>query len=847
MCDQRDTLKTIEILRSSLKNSFLFQEQFRSLISVLDDVVSAFLTNEKAESNQLVPQQVLFQFLCLLDRLKHFIRMNFSFTDRTPKDLPLLRMIQTFLSLSTLYEEYCDFVNEFRRFVEHESMNELFQKKVVTQAFDQTKMKTRRKCDLEDAVSKFERVLQRLGADHPEHAKIVSDLNIVLRVIKKKKAESRLGFLIFNQPMCWKLIIKVEKWLLSVNTHSGPQVSSESSGRGRLMKSDFVFSEEPLNQLSYEGKFGKIFYAKRKRKHAKSAAPDSLNKVCLQVLDPVLLSNLTGKENREFGYQLRYLEKQSTEKAEENCLVKIFGHAFDAGFVTRDQWTGKLLISMEHLDFSLRSLLKGNKVTGSAYKFEKEHLFHIFYSLSKALATLHEGGIIHRNVHTGNVFLTQSKPDLNSLPTVKLANFCYGLKEESVSATNKEYAYSAPEVLATGSYSYASDMYSLGIVMWEASHQNAVPFDYHVYSKTELVERILSGVRPDFEKQGKRQGGNKTPKPSHGFVKELTCQLWVAEPWKRPSARFLCNGFQKLFNSEELDIIGAHKKVLHTIVRRKNNLEQHKVNMTASKMKRKNKAIDRVRSHNPVQHVPPPVNYTLHASGRFSLSTQAGEKANWQSGSSLLFADNRRLTAASRMSRISVISRDAEQTETGVDGLTRTEIRGQLYAFCLAHDTAMVKYMDGLVERAFNKGLIGFHRQMLLRHGEGLKFFAGGQNSLPQAPMANNAAVGYDGIERNQVKAEVLEFWHTMQSQGISLNEQGFSVVEVVEEAMKCGLDIFHYHMRFRYGRGLKRYDEQAAGSKETEEDGTASEFGADAYEQPPAKMAAFLKYFRRK
>ena len=84
--------------------------------------------------------------------------------------------------------------------------------------------------------------------------------------------------------------------------------------------------------------------------------------------------------------------------------------------------------------------------------------------------------------------------------------------------------YLAPELLSgRGSYSYATDIYAFGMIMWEISSHEP-PFHDVIHDK-HLALRILKGLRPEITED--------TPL----FYQELMQKCWHSDPTQRPTAK----------------------------------------------------------------------------------------------------------------------------------------------------------------------------------------------------------------------------------------------------------------------------------------------------------------------
>ena len=93
------------------------------------------------------------------------------------------------------------------------------------------------------------------------------------------------------------------------------------------------------------------------------------------------------------------------------------------------------------------------------------HRVWVFYSL-QALQYLDQLGIVHRDIALRNILMTGNK-------TVKLSDFGLavrvtpGAEYWSRQEVPTPYKWSAPESLSEAVYSAKSDVWSLGVLLWE--------------------------------------------------------------------------------------------------------------------------------------------------------------------------------------------------------------------------------------------------------------------------------------------------------------------------------------------------------------------------------------------
>jgi serine/threonine-protein kinase len=119
-----------------------------------------------------------------------------------------------------------------------------------------------------------------------------------------------------------------------------------------------------------------------------------------------------------------------------------------------DEEGGNTFLSMEYIDGEdLASLLK------RVGRFPQDRALEISRQLCAGLAAAHDRGVIHRDLKPANVMIDASGD-------VRITDFgLAGLAGESLRAGTP--AYMAPEQLASGEVTARSDIYALGLVMYE--------------------------------------------------------------------------------------------------------------------------------------------------------------------------------------------------------------------------------------------------------------------------------------------------------------------------------------------------------------------------------------------
>ncbi|RHZ61710.1 hypothetical protein Glove_346g204 [Diversispora epigaea] len=107
---------------------------------------------------------------------------------------------------------------------------------------------------------------------------------------------------------------------------------------------------------------------------------------------------------------------------------------------------------------------------------------------------IHDQKIIHRDLHSGNILVTRSA-------YYKLIISDLGFSQPASIGSGKSQIYGiipymAPELFKNQPYSYASDIYSLGMIMWQLTSGHR-PFHDQEHGP-KLILNILDGKRPEI-------------------------------------------------------------------------------------------------------------------------------------------------------------------------------------------------------------------------------------------------------------------------------------------------------------------------------------------------------------
>jgi sterile alpha motif and leucine zipper-containing kinase AZK len=154
-----------------------------------------------------------------------------------------------------------------------------------------------------------------------------------------------------------------------------------------------------------------------------------------------------------------------------------------------------------------------------------EMRIHIAQDISKGLLHLHAENILHRDIKSMNVLLSK-------VNTAKLTDFGLSKVKMETRSTTKAVqsvgtlAWMAPELFARkGVYTFKSDIYSLGMTLWELASRK-VPFK----------DAASSDLIPGWVSKGERE---EIPEDCPENLISAITACWAQEPEDRPTAKEL--------------------------------------------------------------------------------------------------------------------------------------------------------------------------------------------------------------------------------------------------------------------------------------------------------------------
>ncbi|PKY29476.1 kinase-like protein [Rhizophagus irregularis] len=202
-------------------------------------------------------------------------------------------------------------------------------------------------------------------------------------------------------------------------------------------------------------------------------------------------------------------------------IIRILGISFDES-------TGDYLFVMQYADGgNLRNYLKENF---SILTWNDK--IKLAYQITEGIKYLHGENILHRDLHSKNIVIHRGEAKIIDLGIAKSTE----TETHLHSGVFGMVPYIDPKVLESGSYKYEkkSDIYSLGVLMWELS--SGYPPFHDNEDLIVLKIRLIEGIREDPI--------SNTPCE---YLK-LYQSCWNSEPDARPSIEQVFNKLEEILN-----------------------------------------------------------------------------------------------------------------------------------------------------------------------------------------------------------------------------------------------------------------------------------------------------------
>ncbi|GBB96581.1 hypothetical protein RclHR1_02790004 [Rhizophagus clarus] len=168
-----------------------------------------------------------------------------------------------------------------------------------------------------------------------------------------------------------------------------------------------------------------------------------------------------------------------------------------------------------------------------------KYKFDILHKISSGLKKIHGKELIHRDLHIGNIVCNSTSPCITDMGLCKPANY-----DELENAENNKYgvlSYLAPEILRDQNYTKASDVYSLGIIIYVVISE--LPPYYNISHNRVLALEICEGLGPEFN--------IKVPRLILHLIKDAWMQIHQTNHARKK--------FQDLFMNDRMNLTETEK------------------------------------------------------------------------------------------------------------------------------------------------------------------------------------------------------------------------------------------------------------------------------------------------
>ncbi|XP_062617911.1 tyrosine-protein kinase Fer-like [Saccostrea cucullata] len=176
---------------------------------------------------------------------------------------------------------------------------------------------------------------------------------------------------------------------------------------------------------------------------------------------------------------------ENQEQAFKNLgLLRKFSHPNIIRLIGYSALESPVLLVMEYLSGGiLLSYLRVESVSIS-----KGKRIQMCKDVASGMTYLHHRRFIHRDLAARNCSVDDKR--------VKISNFRmteFGDGYQITKGSNIPVKWTAPEVFLLGKYTFFSDVWSFGILMWEIFSSGELP--YEGFTNEEIMEKVTSGYK----------------------------------------------------------------------------------------------------------------------------------------------------------------------------------------------------------------------------------------------------------------------------------------------------------------------------------------------------------------
>ena len=200
----------------------------------------------------------------------------------------------------------------------------------------------------------------------------------------------------------------------------------------------------PIKLLG-EGSFGKAYLV------------ENTHDGNLAVIKTIDIENMSETERKE-----AYFEAKILQKLDHQNIIKFK----DVFFSKKPKFT--LHIVMDYADGGdLQKRIKSQKLK----PFPENQILDWFTQICLAIKHIHDRKILHRDIKSQNIFLT--KHGLAKLGDFGISR-CLNFTLDKVSTVVGTPYYLSPEIVQNKPYSFKSDIWSLGVILYEMCASNGI-------------------------------------------------------------------------------------------------------------------------------------------------------------------------------------------------------------------------------------------------------------------------------------------------------------------------------------------------------------------------------------
>jgi len=182
--------------------------------------------------------------------------------------------------------------------------------------------------------------------------------------------------------------------------------------------------------------------------------------------------------------------EQSAAKKEADVLHQMT-HSNITMYVESFVENSKLYIVMEYADGGdLSSAIKRRNTSG--VRWPEDEVMRIFVQICLAMKHVHDRNILHRDLKSQNIFLTSK--GIVKLGDFGIAKVLDASEDQARTQIGTPY-YLSPEICESRPYGRQSDMWSLGVVLYELL---ALELPFQANSLPALIHKIISS-EPNYQ------------------------------------------------------------------------------------------------------------------------------------------------------------------------------------------------------------------------------------------------------------------------------------------------------------------------------------------------------------